>query len=229
MWKWIILIYLLMINMSFSQLVRLEMWSSQALLDYDNIPLENNSVIHVMGSSDNIINTFQSPDDDCILGKIIVDSNALSSNGTFYSSEIFYNSSEFYYVYLRFFDINDIEMDNKAWGETNMECPYPMFGIAYIEFTNTSKISHNDDNFDELEWKYAVVLKSTNETASIKKDINNTIRIIFPTKILSTYRIWRSKDLINWTNQTDIIGTGFLKFFMLTPQECMEFFRIETM
>lgn len=85
-----------------------------AILSSNGVPLADGSIVQIMGSDDNVADGFvgsgtnltpnQAAAGETIIGTVTIDSTELGSNGTFYSAEFTFESTEVNYLYLRVFD-----------------------------------------------------------------------------------------------------------------------------
>jgi hypothetical protein len=94
-------------------LINLQAFVTFALLDEDLAPLADGSIVQIIGSGDDIIDpmaTFGTnvtggvTGDDLILGTITIQSSQLGSNGTFFAGNIFFETDDINYMYLRFYN-----------------------------------------------------------------------------------------------------------------------------
>ena len=128
-------------------IVNLSAYVYLALLNEDGTtPLADGSIVQIIGSFDDVIDPMQTygvsnvtgqvTGDDIILASITINSADLGSNGTFYVSNIYYDSDDINYMYLRFYDSQGPLTGLIYWGEspvTNVE--YDAFGSILVDFT----------------------------------------------------------------------------------------------
>lgn len=109
-----------------------------ALLQNDGVtPLVDGSIVQIIGSSNNLAepmafagtNLVANPvPDDILLATITIDSTALASNGTFFVNNVFFQSDQVNYIYIRFFDTTGPLTGQIAWGES------PLFSATNHQF-----------------------------------------------------------------------------------------------
>lgn len=130
---------------AFSATINLSAYVYIALLDETGTtPLADGSIVQIIGSYDSIIDpigtsgtnvTGSTTGDDVILATIAINSANLGSNGTFYVSNIFYESDDIKNMYIRFYDTTNSLVGMISWGEspmTNVE--YDAFGSIVVDF-----------------------------------------------------------------------------------------------
>ncbi len=144
---WIGVIAIFLIGSSASAaIINLSAYVTLALLNADgSAPLADGSIVQIIGSYDDVIDpmstagggyTGGTTGDDIIIATITINSTQLGSNGTFYVGNLYYESDDINYMYLRFFDSTGPLTGLISWGEapiTNVE--YDAFGSILVEFT----------------------------------------------------------------------------------------------
>lgn len=136
-------------------IINLSAYVTIALLNEDgSAPLADGSIVQVIGSYDSIIDPMGSSGggylgtttgDDLIIATITIDSSQLGSNGTFYVGNLYYESDDVNYMYLRFFDSTGPLTGLISWGEspvTNVE--YDAFGSIVVEFSGGYGTTNTD-------------------------------------------------------------------------------------
>ena len=114
-----------------------------------SLPLADGSVVYIIGSKDSVENpmlTYGSPatnylsgsvsGDDIIIGVVSVQASQLSSNGTFYAGDYYYDDSLVDYLYIRFFDSPQPITGMVNWGTspiTNVGDLFDCCGLGVLE------------------------------------------------------------------------------------------------
>lgn len=127
-------------------LINLQAYVTYALLNNDGtMPLSDGSIVQIVGSSNNIadpmpmiggsnVTGFVSGD-DVILATITIQSGMLGSNGTFFAGDVYFQSDEIKYMYIRFYDSAGPLTGLVYWGEspiTNVQ--HDQFGVVEVDF-----------------------------------------------------------------------------------------------
>jgi hypothetical protein len=126
-------------------IINLSAYVFYALTNEDgSAPLADGSIVQIIGSYDAVIDpmgsfgtnvTGQTTGDDVIIASITIDSTSFGSNGTFFVSNIFYQSDDINNMYIRFYDTTGPLTGMVYWGEspiTNVE--YDAFGSILVDF-----------------------------------------------------------------------------------------------
>lgn len=134
-----------LVSCASAALINLQAWVTYALLNNDGTtPLADGSVVQIIGSFDAVANPMESSGtnttgdvtgDDVIIATIAIDSSILSSNGTFYSGDYYYESDDIKNMYIRFYDTTGPLTGLVYWGQspvTNAE--HHQFGGIFIDF-----------------------------------------------------------------------------------------------
>lgn len=138
-------------------LINLQAWVTYALLNSDGTtPLADGSIVQIIGSFDAVadpmamVGTNTTGDvtgDDVVIATITIDSSILSSNGTFYSGDYYFESDDIKNMYIRFYDSPGPLTGLVYWGQspvTNAE--HHQFGGIFIDFVGNYATT-NVDNF----------------------------------------------------------------------------------
>ncbi len=138
-------------------IVNLSAYVYIALLDQGGTtPLADGSLVQIIGSLDGTIDPMETygsnvtgnvTGDDVILTTITINSADLGSNGTFYVSNVYYDSDDINYMYIRFYDSPGPLTGMIYWGEspiTNVE--FDAFGSILVDFIGGYSTT-NHDNF----------------------------------------------------------------------------------
>lgn len=119
-------------------------------------PLADGSIVQIIGSFDDVADpmetggggvTGNTTGDDVILATITIDSTQLGVDGTFYVSNIYYESDDIKNMYIRFYDSPGPLAGTIFWGQspvTNVE--FDAFGSILVDFVGGYSTT-NEGNF----------------------------------------------------------------------------------
>lgn len=139
-------------------LINLQAYVTYALLNNDGTtPLADGSIVQIIGSFDGTIDpigmqgtnvTGQTTGDDVILATITIQSSELGSNGTFFAGDIYFESDEIQYMYIRFYDSTGPLTGLVYWGESVISnATHHQFGVLEMDFVG-NYVATNPGNFN---------------------------------------------------------------------------------
>ncbi|HMP74135.1 MAG TPA: hypothetical protein PKE55_12810 [Kiritimatiellia bacterium] len=139
-------------------LINLNAYVSFSLLQEDEAtPLADGSIVQIIGSFDDIIDPMETfggtnvtggtTGDDIILATVVINSSQLGSNGTFFVSNIFFETDDINFMYLRFYNSVGPLTGLIYWGQTVMtNINHDEFGVVEVDFVGNYSTT-NVNNF----------------------------------------------------------------------------------
>lgn len=133
--------------------VLLHAYISSSINDSDSNPLPIGSVIQIIGSDDNTISGFPTlgsyfvsnatlPGEE-IIGTVTIDNS--HGDGTFTSTDYYFDDATISYVYLRAFDTQGDLTGSLNWGYSSPEAATAVDGVATVHFVSGFDTSNQDD------------------------------------------------------------------------------------
>lgn len=152
-----VLAVLLTASSASAAIINLSAYVYVALLNEDGTtPLADGSIVQIIGSYDDVIDpieeiggslTGNTTGDDIVIATITIDSSQLGSNGTFYVSNIYYESDDINNMYIRFYDSVGPLTGMIYWGESTISnVEYDAFGSIVVDFVGGYSAT-NSNNF----------------------------------------------------------------------------------
>lgn len=143
-----------------SAIINLQAYVSYSLYQNDGVtPLPDGSLVQIIGSLDGTIDpmasygtdvTGQTTGDDVILGTVRINSADLGIDGAFFSGDIYFQSEDIKYMYIRFYDTTNDLAGLIYWGESAIfSATNHAFSVLEMDFGG-GQSSTNLDTFSAI-------------------------------------------------------------------------------